>query len=261
MESNSRDVFYERLDDVFSRRGFATYRRIRRFLKNHSVVINGKRALTGGALLCLEHDSIFIDGEPASITPDIFIMMNKPAGFVCSTKSEKATPSIFELIPPELKDYDECGSLPGTLHTVGRLDADTEGLLIFTTNGDFSHRVSMPQGHRKKTYRIVLEKPCPLEEQDLWKEKCRTGIFMPREWNSPSFKSLPSEIEFSSETECKLTVSEGKYHQVKRMIQALGNKVLHLKRQSIGSLNLDEKLAPGKWRHLTQQEICAVLHD
>ena len=255
MNSNNCGVFYERLDDVFSRRGFATYRRIRRFLKNHAVTVNGKRALTGGTLLCLERDNIFIDGNPAPIQPDIFIMMNKPSGFVCSTKSEKETPSIFDLIPAELKDSVQTGKL----HTIGRLDADTEGLLIFTTNGDFSHRITMPQNHVKKTYRIILENPCTQNEQILWKEKCSTGIFLPREWNSPSFTSLPAEIEFITETECVLTISEGKYHQVKRMIASLGNKVAHLKRLSIGSLNLDENLKPGQWRHLLQNEICMLL--
>ncbi len=255
MNSNNCGVFYERLDDVFSRRGFATYRRIKKFLQHHNVTINGERALTGGFRICLETDSVFIDEKPVTFKPDIFIMMNKHSGFICSTKNEKETPSIFTLLPDELKN----DSLPGTLHTIGRLDADTEGLLIFTTNGDFSHRITMPQNHVKKTYRIILETPCAQNEQNLWKEKCRTGIFMPREWNSPSFTSLPSEIEFAGETECKLTVSEGKYHQVKRMIAALGNKVAHLKRTAIGNLNLDENLKPGQWRHLLQKEICMLL--
>lgn len=253
--------FSERLDDVFSRRGFATYRRIRRFLTHHIVLINGVRALTGGVRINLFKDSLTIDSKPVKIKNDIFIMMNKKSGFVCSTVSEKQDedgsrfPTVYDLLPEEFLHDSELGNL----HTIGRLDADTEGLLLFTTNGDFSHRTAMPDFHIAKTYRITLQDKVDQDSQSQWIEKCSQGFFMPREWNSPGFTSKPSRLEFISENNCLLTISEGKFHQVKRMVRQLGNSVAHLERLSMGNLFLDESLEKGRWRFLSEDEIVKVL--
>ena len=185
--------------------------------------------------------------------------MNKKSGCICSTVSEynKNTSTriqtVYEFLPCEFS-----GKLKqGNLHTIGRLDCDTEGLLLFTTNGDFSHKVSMPDFHVKKTYKIILKKSVGQTEQKNMIEKCAEGFFIPRKWNSPAFTCLPSQLILASESEC--TLSEGKFHQVKRMICELGNEVQFLKRLAIGNLTLDEKLQSGQWRYLTQDEIVSIL--
>ena len=249
--------FSERLDDVLSRRGFATYRRIRKFLTRHTLTINGQRALTGGTRINLFSDKILLDEKPFQILPDTFIMMNKPSGYICSSKEDpqKSFPTVYSLLDDEILNTQN--NL--TLHTIGRLDTDTEGLLIFTTNGDFSHRVCMPEFHVKKTYRIILKENVSEEEQARYIKECAAGFFLPREWNSKGFTCKPSELKFNSDNECELTISEGKFHQVKRMILQLGNSVAELKRLSMGNLFLDKSLQPGQWRNMTEKEICSVL--
>ena len=260
--------FLERTDVILARRGVSTNKKIRRFLQRNVFEANGIRVLTGGTRINLFEDSITINGIPSDLRPDIYIMMNKKSGCICSNNRDSNLktnpPLVFQDIPQELKDEAEKFNL-GTLHTVGRLDADTEGLLIITTNGDYSHRITIPEFHCDKTYYLKLKNPCSREEQKEYIKKCSEGFFIEAEHNytsagyKPAFTCKPSALSFISSDECTLTISEGKFHQVKRMIKTLGNHVTYLKRTVMGNLHLDPALLPGQWRHMTQDEILSVL--
>lgn len=247
-------IFKERLDTVFIRRGISTHRRVRRLLQKHNVCVNGSRILESGFRVNLASDAISIDGIKKNLAPDIYIMMNKKAGTICSTKDDGLYKTVYSFIPQKYFDYTNENSLQ-KIHTVGRLDTDTEGLLIFTTNGDFSHSLANPLFHVKKTYYVELEKSESEENRKFLKEKFSEGFFIPAEKNEKEFISRPAILEWNRASSCRLTITEGKFHQVKRMFCAQGNRVVFLKRISIGSLALDEKLEAGDSRELSSEEL------
>ncbi|MGN0729867.1 pseudouridine synthase [Treponema sp.] len=248
------ELFKERLDTVFTRRGITTHRRIRRLLQKHNVSINGNRILESGFRINLESDKIFIDGKQKILAPDIFLMMNKCRGTICSTKDSGLYRTVYSLIPESYFEYARKNSLQ-KIHTVGRLDTDTEGLLIFTTNGDFSHSLAAPNFHVKKTYFVQLEIPETKERQQEFIKNFSAGILVPPEKNEKEFFSKPSVIKWNSPDSCFLTITEGKFHQIKRMFAAMGNKVAFLKRTAIGELQLDKTLLPGQLREISQNEL------
>lgn len=247
-------IFKERLDTVFIRRGISTHRRVRRLLQKHNVCVNGSRILESGFRVNLASDAISIDGIKKNLAPDIYIMMNKKAGTICSTKDDGLYKTVYSFIPQKYFDYTNENSLQ-KIHTVGRLDTDTEGLLIFTTNGDFSHSLANPLFHVKKTYYVELEKSESEEKRKFLKEKFSEGFFIPAEKNEKEFISRPAILEWNRASSCRLTITEGKFHQVKRMFCAQGNRVVFLKRISIGSLALDENLEAGDSRELSSEEL------
>ena len=247
-------LFKERLDTVFIRRGISTHRRVRRLLQKHNVCVNGSRVLESGFRVNLATDEIFIDGIKKNLAPDIYLMMNKKAGTICSTKDDGLYKTVYSFVPQKYFDYAKENSLQ-KIHTVGRLDTDTEGFLIFTTNGDFSHSLANPLFHVKKTYYIELEKTESEERRKFLEEKFIEGFFIPPEKNEKEFISKPAILEWNNASSCRLTITEGKFHQVKRMFSTQGNRVGFLKRISIGRLALDENLAPGDSRELSSKEL------
>ncbi|MBU3850254.1 MAG: pseudouridine synthase [Candidatus Treponema excrementipullorum] len=145
--------------------------------------------------------------------------------------------------------------ISGELHLVGRLDIDTEGLLLLTTDGGLTHRLISPKSHVTKTYYIRLETPVSPEEQKTYSLQAEKGILIAPEGNDEEYLCKPAALTWISPLECTLVITEGRYHQVKRMMAALGNKVLYLKRQAIAELHLDETLQPGQYRELREEEI------
>jgi 16S rRNA pseudouridine516 synthase len=182
--------------------------------------------------------------------------MNKKANSVCS-KKDKSFTTVYDFLNLEnlSKSEDFLGFEKEKIHTIGRLDKDTEGLLIFTTNGDLSHRLASPDSHVNKTYYVELEKEVSEKEKIEYKEKCLNGFFIPAFEKEKSFLCDKSNLEWISNSSCNLTIHEGKFHQVKRMFLELGNSVKYLKRISIGSLKLDKNLQTGEYRHLSSEEI------
>lgn len=168
--------------------------------------------------------------------------MNKPCGYVCSSVSDRS-PVVFDLIPDEYKSY--CVQNNLSLHTVGRLDKDTSGLLLFTTDGQFSHRLTSPENHVEKIYEVVLKEKESAERQKQIEQRFSKGIILPAEKKSEEQKALPSNIEWISASVCRLTISEGKFHQVRRMFLAVGNEVSELKRLVVGTYLLPKDLEPG----------------
>ncbi|MCR5495354.1 MAG: rRNA pseudouridine synthase [Treponema sp.] len=175
-------------------------------------------------------------------TSHLYLMMNKPCGYVCSSASDRS-PLVFDLVPEKYKSY--CSQNELNLHTVGRLDKETSGLLILTTDGLFSHNLTSPENHVKKIYEAVLKESESLERQKEISESFARGILMPEEKKAPEQMALPAESEWLSEKVCRVTVMEGKFHQIRRMFLAVGNEVVELKRISLASFKLSDDFVEG----------------
>ncbi|WP_407333033.1 16S rRNA pseudouridine(516) synthase RsuA [Enterovibrio sp. 27052020O] len=225
-----------RLDKFLCETVGVTRTQATRLLKEKRVTVSGD-IVKSGALKIAEDADVEFDGAPLRLSGPRYIMMNKPEGYVCSHE-DGHNPTVFILL-------DEVGA--DKLHIAGRLDCDTTGLLLLTDDGQWSHRVTSPKHKCDKVYRVVLDDPISEETADVFSE----GLLLRGEKTD----TLPAQLEQVSEKEALLTIHEGKYHQVKRMFAAVGNKVVGLHRESVGELVLDEALAPGEYRQLTPQEI------
>ncbi len=186
----------------------------------------------------LAHHDIRVHGEPLDPPPDSVIMLHKPAGFVCST--EDRNPLVYDLMPARFRHRNP------VIAPVGRLDRETTGLLLLTDNGALLHRLTSPRSHLCKTYRATLAEPVSAPTRDLFE----SGALLLHGEEKPL---LPATLEMVGEREARVTVTEGRYHQVRRMFAAAGNHVVQLHRESTGSLQLGE-LAEGAWRVLSERE-------
>lgn len=173
----------------------------------------------------------------ADFNKKIYLMMNKPRGYVCSAVSDSHH-TVYELLPSELQELVQNPTRGNRLHTIGRLDADTSGLLLFTTDGYFSNSLTRPENHVEKTYRITLESPVDTETQKIYTKKCSEGFYIPPEKKGEEFICKSSFLEWKDDLHCILTISEGKFHQVRRMMCELGNKVIELERIKFGEYEL-----------------------
>jgi 16S rRNA pseudouridine516 synthase len=189
------------------------------------------------ALQLKASDKVCLDGEELQLIGLRYIMMHKPAGYICSTEDPDHD-TVFALMDEPLLER---------LHTVGRLDLDTTGIVLITDDGQWSHKISSPKHHCAKTYRVWLADPVPESAIAQFAE----GIMLRGE------KTLtkPAQLVILEPHQALLTISEGRYHQVKRMFAAIGNKVEKLHREQIGDLPLDPDLAEGEYRYLTDEEV------
>lgn len=186
-------------------------------------------------------DVVRLDGELLSLPTQRYLMLNKPAGYVCAN-SDSEHPVVLDLLDEDGIDK---------LQIAGRLDIDTTGLVLITDDGEWNHRVTAPARFCQKTYCVTLSEPLTMDEAD----KLRAGILLSGE----SKLTRPAGISLidNQADRIRLTISEGKYHQVKRMFAAIGNHVVALHRESIGNIKLDESLLPGQYRPLTPAEIAS----
>jgi len=208
-------------------------------LKSGEVTVDGT-IQKGGAFKVTEESDVEWQGREIKISGPRYIMLNKPEGFVCSHE-DGFNQTAFVLL-------DEV-NMRG-LHFAGRLDADTTGLVLITDDGQWSHRITSPKHKCDKIYRVWLADPV----QPDYAEKLAEGI----ELRNERELTLPAQMEVIDEKEVLLTIHEGKYHQVKRMFAALGNKVVGLHREKVGLIELDEYLEPGEYRYLSEEEIASV---
>lgn len=183
---------------------------------------------------------IRVDGEPISTERYTYLMLHKPAGLVSATEDPRE-PTVLSLLPEHLQ---RVGLFPA-----GRLDKDTVGLLLLTNNGPLTHALLSPKRHVDKTYLVRVEGVLDGEDERAFRE----GITL-----TDGYECLPAGLECLGPNEAVVTLREGKYHQIKRMCAARGKPVIFLKRLTFGPLSLDEALAPGQWRPLTQGEIAAL---
>lgn len=233
-----------RLDKIISDMGFASRREVKTLIKNGRVLLSGSPA-TSGDIKCDPHkSSIEVNGERLIYRQYRYIMMNKPAGYVCATRDNREK-TVLELLDERSKRQ--------KLFTVGRLDKDTQGLLIITNDGEYAHKIISPKSNITKRYYAKVAGE--LEPEDI--VKVRSGLVL-----GDGTECLPAELVIlvsAAESECEIAISEGKYHQVKRMLASLGKPVTYLKRLSIGGLSLDESLDLGDSRELTEEEAALAL--
>lgn len=228
-----------RLDKFISESTGLTRSQASQALRNKLVMVNNVITKSGATKIDLETDEIELDGEPIKLYSGFrYYMMNKPTGMVCAN-ADHDHPIVFDIMQHEPALH--------KLHTVGRLDLDTTGLLLITDDGKWSHFITSPKHHQPKTYRVWLAEPLADEAENEFSK----GILLRGEKTA----TQPASLERVSETEVLVTLNEGKYHQVKRMFAALGNHVEGLHREQIGTLRLDEDLSEGEYRELTQEEV------
>ncbi len=228
-----------RLDKFISQSLGITRKETKQLLRQAAIMIDNKNVCRP-ELHVMEDNKVTFDGRPLTMPGPLYIMLNKPLGCICSTKDSRHT-TVLELIDePRVH----------TLHPVGRLDIDTTGLVLLTSDGQWSHGITSPKRQKTKCYRVQLAEPL-IEgvESELSK-----GIMLDGETKP----TLPAQLERINETEVLLSIQEGRYHQVKRMFAAIGNHVVALHRESIGKQKLDDDLALGEYRHLTDDEIEAL---
>jgi len=232
-----------RLDRLLSMLALGTRSQVRQIVKGGRIAVNGKpeknadRRLNPG-------DTLTLDGQPLDARTVRHVMLNKPCGVLTAAMDRKLK-TVLDLLPPV---YKACGCMP-----VGRLDKDTEGLLLLSTDGELAHRLLSPKRHVQKCYRAEVDGP--LGQDDI--NAFRQGLVL------SDFTAQPAKLEIlTSDTEQAVAlvwVSEGKYHQVRRMFAARGRTVTALKRLSIGPLALDENLRPGAYRELEPWEAQLLL--
>lgn len=222
-----------RLDKFLSNSGCGTRSEVKKEIKKGNVSVNHIVVKREDYRIDETKDYIQYIGEAVQFNIGFrYLLMNKPVGVVCTNTKEEGK-TVYELLPEEFrKDY----------FTVGRLDKYTEGLLLITNDGEFSHRVLSPKNHVHKTYLVECEKA--VTDEDV--KRLETGVDL-----GDDEKSLPASVKRAdAPNRIFLTISEGKYHQVKRMLKATCNKVVYLKRTGFGPLTLPEDLLPGEWMEL-----------
>lgn len=224
-----------RLDKFVSDAIGITRRDSKNLIKKGLVSVNGAIIKDVGANVN-ETAELIIDGRKAEYKKFIYLMMNKPQGYISAT-DDKRQKTVLDLLPDSFSRYD--------LFPAGRLDIDTEGFLLLTNDGQTAHNLLSPSKKVGKEYFARLEKS--LSEKDA--SAIEQGV------DIGGYITKPSKIEKQSDTECVITIVEGKFHQVKKMFEAVGNKVVYLKRISFASLPLDPNLALGEYRFLTEEEI------
>lgn len=228
-----------RLDKAISQVTDLSRAEVKRAARAGRITVNGQ-VITDPATKVGETDLLCLDGEPLSEPGPRYFMLHKPLGCVSATKDSEH-PTVLDLLDEPNKQQ---------LHIAGRLDIDTTGLLLLTDDGQWSHRVTSPRHHCDKTYYAHLAEP--IEENAV--SKVAKGIWLEYEKK----RTKPAQLEILYRNEVRITIGEGRYHQVKRMFAALGNRVLELHRERIGDIVLDPELQPGEYRPLTAEEIQSV---
>jgi len=241
----------QRLDKILSHHGYGSRKDAKKLLHKGFVLVNGQLCSNADSPINIDTDTVTVDGTLLQLRHHVYLMLNKPSGIVCSTK-DGIHKTVIDILPPQYR----VSFLGGDVHPVGRLDIDTEGLLLLTTDGEMTHRLTSPKKHISKTYYLKLADNTDEKAQSYYKEQCEKGFAVPHEGNEDGFITQESALEWlnNSGDEALLTIYEGKYHQVKRMMQTLGNEVVYLKRVAVGSLYLDEMLKPGDCRELKPEE-------
>ena len=230
----------ERLDKIISATGKKSRREVREMVRQGRVLVDGKPAPAADMKVDPQTAVILLDGEPLGYEKFTYVMLHKPAGVLTATEDRRQE-TVLDLLPPELRRR--------ALSPVGRLDKDTEGLLLLTNDGQLAHRLLSPKSHVDKVYYARVDGA--LEPGDI-------AAFAAGMTLGDGLECLPAGLEILSPTEALVTLREGKFHQVKRMLAARGKPVLYLKRLSMGRLRLDPALAPGAWRMLTEEERSAL---
>ena len=226
-----------RLDKFLTQIPVGTRSQVKDMIKKGRVCVNGVHASKPELKVDPENDSITLDGKRLFYSQYAYYMLNKPAGVITATMDKKKE-TVLDLLDDKRKD----------LFPVGRLDIDTEGLLLITNDGELCHRLLSPKHHVDKCYFAKTDLPIPADAVKKFEEGIDLG----------DFTSMPAKLEIIGDCEAKVIVQEGKFHQVKRMADAVGRKVEYLKRISMGPLVLDKELKKGEYRPLFEEELAKL---
>ena len=231
-----------RLDELLADMGYGTRSEIKKEIAKGGVTVNGTVMKKPEAKIDTERDIVCIKGEKAVYARYEYFMLNKPAGVVSATMDRRER-TVLDLIEDKKRD---------DLFPVGRLDKDTEGLLLITNNGELAHQLLSPKKHVDKVYFARVRGTVTEEDIKMFSEGLDIG---------DEKKTLPAQLSILSSgeiSETRITIREGRFHQIKRMFAAVGKEVVYLKRLGMGTLTLDESLAPGEYRRLTEEEVTGL---
>ena len=230
-----------RIDKYLGLTGCASRAEAKKIIRAGGVRINGEAVRSADAKLDPENDRVTFCGKEVVYRRYTYIMMNKPEGVVSATEDGRER-TVIDLLPDTVRKTD--------LFPCGRLDKNTLGLMLITDNGELAHRLLAPKSHVEKKYFFKSKFPLTDEEAHSFEN----GLTL-----EDGYETKPAKIELGGMgNEGVITLVEGKYHQIKRMLEALGNKITYLERISFGPLALDESLDRGEWRYLTEEEIASL---
>jgi 16S rRNA pseudouridine516 synthase len=230
----------ERLDKVLSHMGWGSRSEIRKLVKQKTIYVNQKLIKDSGYQVHPEEDEIEVEGKKVVFRHFIYVMMNKPQGVISATEDSRDK-TVVDLLDEEYKNFQP--------FPVGRLDKDTEGLLLLTNDGKLAHDLLSPKKHVEKTY--YVEVIGELNQED--KDQLLQGVTL-----EDGYAAMPAKLNFLETgliSKAEITIMEGKFHQVKRMFKQLGKQVIYLKRIRMGPLLLDPLLALGNYRELSEEEV------
>ncbi len=227
-----------RIDKFLSDAGIATRKESAKAAKQGGITVDGAVVKDASKHINPETQTVLFFGREIVYRRFTYVMLNKPEGYVSAT-DDKSLPYVTELLPEELRRQE--------LFPVGRLDRDTVGLMILTNNGPLAHSLLSPKHHVEKVYKFTAAEPLADGAEELFKN----GVTLADGYECKSAALVPSEDRLSG----KITLTEGKYHQIKRMIASTSNRVTSLERITFGGIALDESLARGQWRFLTAEEV------
>lgn len=229
-----------RLDKFIGQSTPFSRRQIQALIKAGAVLVN-ETLTKSPALHVRAQDRVTLDGKPVTLPSLRYLMLHKPLGYVCAN-SDSVHPTVIDLLELPNKH---------SLQIVGRLDVDTTGLVLLTDDGQWNHRVTAPNSRCAKTYLCSTADPIPSDAVNIF----AAGVQLHGEKNL----TRPAQLELLGDKSARLRIHEGKYHQVKRMFAATGNRIVGLHRESIGAIELDPSLAPGDYRPLTPTEIESLM--
>lgn len=232
-----------RLDKLLAHSGIGTRKQVKKLIRKGAITVNGRPVGDAGMIIDPSQDEVFIGNDRVNYKEMVYIMMNKPKGVISSTH-DPSERTVIDLLPPEL--------IALKPFPVGRLDKDTEGLLLITNDGELAHKLLSPKNEVVKKYYAQIEGLVSEDDVRAFQE----GITLEN-----GYKTLPARLEIiraSDISEVYIYLTEGKYHQIKRMFKALGKRVIYLKRVAMGSLTLDKNLKPGEWRELSEDEVISM---
>lgn len=230
-----------RLDKAISDSGKYSRKEAKTAIKNGRVLVNGEVAISPEQKVFAETDVISVDNEVLRTEKYRYFIMDKPKGYICAAHDTKHK-TVLDLLPRELV---KIGVLP-----VGRLDKETSGMLLLTNDGDFAHKVISPKSNIEKCY--IADTDIKVTQSDI--DAFEAGVLL-----KDGTICKPAGLKILDNNKCEVTVTEGKYHQVRRMLAARGKKVIELRRIRIGICNLDQTICCGGFREMTEAEIAKIL--
>lgn len=230
-----------RLDKYLADMGIGTRQEVKRYIRKGQVTVNGDFVSAPETKIREGEDEVRVAGKEVGYVSYEYYMLYKPSGVVSATEDPRDR-TVIDLI----REQKRKGLFP-----VGRLDKDTEGLLLITNDGQLAHRLLSPKKHVDKTYYARVQGRVTEEDVKKFAGGLDIGTVNHEEWTAPGVLEI---IRSDEESEILLTIQEGKYHQIKRMFEAVGKRVIYLRRERMGTLCLDERLRPGEYRRLTDKE-------